>query len=240
MMAAGGPRLTLSRPCNTNLSNGSCNHRPPDAGARRVARASCRQGRRAPGTARARTASARNDGAPGSALHAACWGRRRAAGPLRAQGIFVARRKSANRQAASMKGIADTGFLVAFANRKDQHHAWAVALAERIDAPALTCEAVLAESAFHLRDSSVVLRMLGSGLVKLSFDCGAQLQHLSDLAERYADRQPDLADLCLIRMSELYPLHSVLTVDRADFAVYRRNRRDAIPVVCPPKRRRPR
>lgn len=28
-----------------------------------------------------------------------------------------------------MKGIADTGFLVAFANRGDAHHDWAVALA---------------------------------------------------------------------------------------------------------------
>lgn len=32
------------------------------------------------------------------------------------------------------------------------------------------------------------------------------------LARRYADREPDLADLCLIRMSELYPGHSVITI----------------------------
>jgi hypothetical protein len=43
-----------------------------------------------------------------------------------------------------------------------------------------------------------------------------------------------LADLCVIRMSELHPRHSVLTVDRDDFLVYRRNKREAIPFLCPP------
>ena len=38
----------------------------------------------------------------------------------------------------------------------------------------------------------------------------------------------------LIRMSELFPKHSVITIDREDFSVYRRNKREAIPVICPP------
>ncbi len=133
-----------------------------------------------------------------------------------------------------MKGIADTGFLVAFANRNDQHHEWAVGVAERIESPLLTCEAVLAEAAFHLRNTAVVLDMLEEGLVALAFDCRDHVPHLAALARRYADRQPDLADLCLIRMSELYPRHSVITVDRGDFRVYRRNKRDTIPVISPP------
>lgn len=133
-----------------------------------------------------------------------------------------------------MKAIADTGFLVAFANRADAHHAWAVELAEQVTEPLLTCEAVLAETAFHLGSAAVALAMVHEGLVKLSFDVGAHVAPLAALAVRYADRQPDLADLCLIRMSELYPRHSVITVDRADFRVFRRNKREAIPIVCPP------
>jgi uncharacterized protein len=133
-----------------------------------------------------------------------------------------------------VKGIADTGFLVAFANRNDQHHDWAVGVAERIETPLLTCEAVLAEAAFHIRNTVVVLDMLEDGLVALAFDCRDHLPHLAALAKRYADRQPDLADLCLIRMSELHPRHSVITVDRQDFRVYRRNKRDTIPVISPP------
>jgi hypothetical protein len=37
-------------------------------------------------------------------------------------------------------------------------------------------------------------------------------------------------------MSELHPRLSVITVDLADFRVYRRNKREAIPVVAPPER----
>lgn len=133
-----------------------------------------------------------------------------------------------------MKGIADTGLLVAFARHNDIHHGWATQLVSRISEPLLTCESVLSETAFHLRDSGVVLAMLDKALVRLAFDCNAHLLALGLLAKRYADRRPDFADLCLIRMSEIYPNHSVITVDREDFSVYRRNKRDAIPLICPP------
>ena len=134
-----------------------------------------------------------------------------------------------------MKGIADTGFLVAFANRNDHYHEWAVQVAESVTEPLLTCEAVLAEAAFHLESASVVLAMLREGLVTLAFDCRDHLPQLAVLADRYATRNPDLADVCLIRMSELFPRHSVVTVDRKDFRVYRRNKREVIPLVCPPE-----
>jgi predicted nucleic acid-binding protein len=133
-----------------------------------------------------------------------------------------------------VKGIADTGFLVAFANRNDAHHDWAVGLASQVTEPLLTCEAVLAETAFHLESVSVVLSMIAERLISISFECSDHLPQLAELAKRYADRHPDLADLCLIRMSELYPRHSVITVDREDFRVYRRNKRETVPLICPP------
>ena len=135
-----------------------------------------------------------------------------------------------------MKGLADTGFLVAFVNRNDAHHEWAAGLAARVTEPLLTCEAVLAETAFHLQSVSLVLAMIETKLIALAFDCTDHLPQLVALAKRYADRNPGLADLCLIRMSELYPRHSVMTVDRDDFRVYRRNKREAIPLICPPER----
>ena len=135
-----------------------------------------------------------------------------------------------------MKGIADTGFLVAFANRDDTHHDWAIGLATRVTEPLLTCEAVLAEAAFHLQNAAVTLAMVTEGLVTIAFECNDHLSQLADLAKRFSDRRPDLADLCLIRMSELYPRHSLITVDRADFRVYRRNKRETIPLICPPDR----
>ncbi|HEX4160136.1 MAG TPA: hypothetical protein VHY79_16855 [Rhizomicrobium sp.] len=133
-----------------------------------------------------------------------------------------------------MKAIADTGLLVAFANRNDRFHDWAVGIAEQISTPLLSCEAVIAETAFHLRDCSITFEMLRSGLVTLAFSCSEHLAQLESLAKRYADRNPDLADLCLIRMSELHPKLPVVTVDREDFRIYRRNKREAIALICPP------
>jgi len=133
-----------------------------------------------------------------------------------------------------MKGIADTGFIVAFGNRGDSHHLWAVDLAKTITDPLLTCEAVLAEAAFHLGSSPYVLSLVQDEMLRIAFDCVRNLDQLCDLARRYEDRKPDLADLCLIRMSELYPRHAVITVDENDFRVYRRNKREVIPTICPP------
>lgn len=134
-----------------------------------------------------------------------------------------------------MRGIADTGFLVAFANARDLHHAWALDVATQIAEPLLTCEPVLAETAFHLGDTAIVFEMLEEDLIRLAFDCDDHLPQLAALAKRYRDRKPDLADLCLIRMSEMHPKHSVIGVDK-DFRVYRRNKREVIPLISPPER----
>lgn len=136
--------------------------------------------------------------------------------------------------ASKIPAIADTGYLVALLRREDEYHEWATELSGEFQLPLLTCEAVLAEAAFHLQSSASVLRMLQREALRVAFDCSSNLNQLQNLAARYADRQPDLADLCLIRMSELYPRHTILTTDKADFRVYRRNKREVIPIICPP------
>ena len=133
-----------------------------------------------------------------------------------------------------MIGIADTGFLVAFANRTNRYHDWATGLAAQVTASLLTCEAVLAEAAFHLRNVPLVLAMVREGLVEIAFTANDHRRQLPTLADRYRDRHPDFADVCLIRMSELYPSHPVITVDRTDFQIYRRHRRETIPAIFPP------
>lgn len=135
-----------------------------------------------------------------------------------------------------MKGIADAGFVVAFGNRNDRYHGWAVEVAKGITEPLLTCEAVLAEAAFHLQSPSYVLSLVRDEMLRIAFDFSKNWERLQQLAARYQDRQPDLADLCLIRLSELFPRHLVITVDEGDFRIYRRNTRETIPLLCPPAR----
>ena len=136
-----------------------------------------------------------------------------------------------------MTGIADTGFLVAFVNARDLHHDWALAVAEQISEPLLTCEAVLAETAFHLRDTALALQMIDDGLIVSSFNVNENLPQLHALARRYKDRTPDLADLCLVRLSELHPKLNVITTDVADFRIYRRNKREVIPLISPTRKK---
>jgi predicted nucleic-acid-binding protein len=134
-----------------------------------------------------------------------------------------------------MIGIADTGFLVAFVSSNDEHNGWAKNVAEQLTEPLLTCEAVLAETAFHVGNCSRIFNLLNDRIITVAFDCNKHLPQLEELASRYADRKPDFADLCLIRMSELFPKHPVVTIDREDFRIYRRNKRDMIPLICPPE-----
>ena len=131
-----------------------------------------------------------------------------------------------------MKAIADTGFLVALASQRDTHHRWAKEISENVTEPLLTCEAVLAETAFHV-GIEFALGFVENRLIWPAFQVADHLPRLKELALRYQDRQPDLADLCLIRLSELHPKHPVITTDIADFRIYRRGRREVIPLIHP-------
>jgi len=51
--------------------------------------------------------------------------------------------------------------------------------------PLLTCEAVLAETAFHLGSSGLVLAMLQDGLVRSAFVLNEHISRLGELAARF-------------------------------------------------------
>lgn len=87
---------------------------------------------------------------------------------------------------------------------------------------------------FHTGSAERVLALVRTGLLRVDFEAAVHQARLETLAKRYADRSPDLADLCLICLSERFPTLSVLTVNR-DFEVYRRLQREVIPVIMPSK-----
>lgn len=72
----------------------------------------------------------------------------------------------------------------------------ALEIAQRVAEPLLTCEAVLAENVFQLRNVSLVMAFVQEGLVRVDFHHDDYIQRIEELAARYADRRPDLADLC--------------------------------------------
>jgi hypothetical protein len=74
----------------------------------------------------------------------------------------------------------------------------------------------------------------GCGIVRNGpADLGTNPAHLKDFGMRaYRSVPMSFADACLVRMSELYPKAPMFTLD-AHFRVYRRNRRQIFPVLCP-------
>jgi predicted nucleic acid-binding protein len=131
-----------------------------------------------------------------------------------------------------MKKIADTGLLYAALNRSDPFHKWA-AREFTTHAPFVTCDAVLVELSFLLGDPTLGLKLVQRGDLVLDFDLAAESRHLLDLLHKYRDRRMELADACLVRMTELNARCKVWTVDREDFQVYRRHGRDPVPCEFP-------
>ncbi len=132
--------------------------------------------------------------------------------------------------------ILDTGPLVAFLNATDRYHAWSTRVLEGIEAPVLSCEAVLSEACFLLRHSKggreAVMKLVERGLVRLPFRLEAESALVRRLLARYSNVPMSLADACLVRMSEQSPESVVLTLDR-DFRIYRRQGRNVVPTVMP-------
>ncbi len=129
--------------------------------------------------------------------------------------------------------IADSGLLIALLDRLDPFHAWAVGIIESETPPFLVCESVCAEVAAVLGTPLPVLQMLERGDLQLAFSLEEEIPAIRKLTSKYRDRPMDLADACVVRMSEMYPVCRVFTVDRRDFSVYRRSGSKSIPCVFP-------
>ena len=132
--------------------------------------------------------------------------------------------------------ILDTGPLVAAFRRpedKDPFTPWAAKLLRSLPYPLFTCDAVLTEAAHFLRSPAKLLEAVRRGLLVSQFDTQTAAPRLAELVRKYTDRSMDFADACLVYMSEQTKDCKVVTIDRADFAVYRRHGREAIPLLLP-------
>jgi predicted nucleic acid-binding protein len=138
--------------------------------------------------------------------------------------------------------LVDTGPIVAYLNGRDRHHAWAVSAFRQLRPPLLTCEAVMSEAVFLLRSApgggDKVMDLARRGVVHVAFDLQGEVAAVSGLLRRYRSLPMDLADACLVRMSELQADCVLLTVDSEFRDIYRRNGRQVIPTLIAPGSRR--
>jgi len=100
----------------------------------------------------------------------------------------------------------------------------------------LTCEAVLLEACFLLRNvyggSQAVISLINTGVIQIPFRLDEEVGLIGELLARYTSVPMSLADACLVRMAEQYTASMVLTLD-SDFRIYRKHRNQTISVIMP-------
>jgi predicted nucleic acid-binding protein len=120
--------------------------------------------------------------------------------------------------------LLDTGVIVAWLDRSERHHRQCVEAFENLTLPLMTCEAVIAESCYLLRNlhgaTESILDNVVSGLFQIPFQLKGAAADLRRICHKYRDREIDLADACLIHLANTFGTGEILTLDR-DFAVYR-------------------
>ena len=132
------------------------------------------------------------------------------------------------------KILLDTGPLVSYLKRQDKYHSWAVTEWGKSQLPLFTCEAVISEACFLLHRTyggeEAVIALLKSGVIKIPFHLTEEIEAIGNLMQRYQNIPMSLADACLVRMSELIPGSSILTLD-SDFRIYRKNQQEMIDLI---------
>jgi predicted nucleic acid-binding protein len=132
--------------------------------------------------------------------------------------------------------LLDTEPLVAALNRRDHFHSWVTGELARIEPPLLSCEAVLSEACFLLRNvyggSQAVISLVNTGVIQIPFRLHEEAGLIGELLVSYSSVPMSLADACLVRMAEQCIASMVLTLD-SDFKIYRKHRNQMIPVIMP-------
>ena len=126
--------------------------------------------------------------------------------------------------------IVDTGPLVAYFNRCDRWHRWAVDQMAALAPTLVTCEPVLTEACFLIqraggRPADLLRKVTQHGLED-------EAAAIESLMQRYTDTPMSLADACLVRLTERISDCRLFTLD-PDFEHYRRNGRQIIPLLRP-------
>jgi predicted nucleic acid-binding protein len=133
--------------------------------------------------------------------------------------------------------VVDAGPIIALLIGADKHHGWAREAWGQLEPPLHTCEAVLSEAQYVVKrlggEPLAVLEFLQKGAIHVAFSVEDEVERLLELQRTYADVPMSLADACLVRMTELHEHSRVMTTD-SDFRIYRRNRRQIIPLLAPP------
>jgi predicted nucleic acid-binding protein len=119
--------------------------------------------------------------------------------------------------------LLDTGPLVALYARDDRRHAGVTQWMAGFNGRLHTVEPVLTEAAYFLpaRMRPILAELVTRGAVVLHHPDALACARIAELLRKYADRDPDWADIALVWLAETIGVHRIATLDVADFSVYR-------------------
>ena len=121
-----------------------------------------------------------------------------------------------------MRVLVDAGALIALLNRNDTHHSRISQFFAAYFGPAYTTWPALIEAAHLVSEhlSVSVLRLVEKGRLEI-VEITPGLPRMVDLMQRYSDLPMDLADASLVWAAEHTGVVRIVTLDRADFEIYR-------------------
>ena len=130
---------------------------------------------------------------------------------------------AASRPRVTKGALLDTGVLVALYARDDPAHAGVVSWMASFRDALHTVEPVLTEAAYFLpaRMRSIIADLAASGRLTLHHPDPAGYARMAALFRKYADIDPDWADLALVWLAESTGIARIATLEVADFSVYR-------------------
>lgn len=132
--------------------------------------------------------------------------------------------------------LVDTGFLVALYDKREPMHSECLRIYQDCLAQLVTCEAVLSEAFYLLRNVhgaiQGVLQSVQESILQIPFTLSESASAVADLMDKYRDTPADFADACLIQLANELDTGDILTLD-SDFKRYRWRRNRVFNLLVP-------
>lgn len=124
--------------------------------------------------------------------------------------------------------LIDTGVIVAFFNKGDHYHDQIYPFIKDSTSILVTTVACVTETMYLLprnwKVQNDLFLMLAQGIIECEHLQSEDFTRIAELNIKYADMNPDFADLTLIVISERLNISAIATLD-SDFDVYSRYRK---------------
>ena len=131
--------------------------------------------------------------------------------------------------------LLDTGAIVALIDRSEKHHDATVKVLKNLERPLVTCEGVIAEACYLLRQfrggADAILENVDRGIFQIPFLLNRSAAQVSRILRKRGNRT-DFADACLIELADQLGTGDILTLD-PDFEFYRWRRNRPFNLLLP-------